>query len=436
MWHTHQRGGGGWYGRHVRSHLRRRLFWALAGTVLLTTLVVGAVMTAVSLGSEGSPWRRQVDQGRAWLGKQLGKTWADPAARDAFAREAASDLDVNVTLQDTSGGVLLVLGADCGPRAMRIPATRDGVEVGAALVCGRAADGTHHWRAIVGLALVVAMFWAASGRVARRIARPLDELAQVARRLGEGDLKARATLACREPDEVGVVAEAVNEMASRIEKQLQDQKELLAGVSHELRTPLARVRLISELGRDGGATPKTFDDLDREVDEMDALVGQLLASARLDFGTLSRQPVEVVDQAVRALERAAVAPELLQAQGAPGAVQADPTLLARALSNLLDNAKRHGGGVAALRLERTADQVRFEVHDSGKGFEPGREATVFEPFQEGGQARADGLGLGLALVRRIARAHGGDAFARNRGGGGAVVGFWLPSGAGPGATGQ
>ena len=78
-----------------------------------------------------------------------------------------------------------------------------------------------------------------------------------------------------------------------------------------MRTPLARIRLVAELARDGGASQKTFDDLDREVEEMDALVGQLLASSRLDFGTLSVKAVAAADQGLRALERAGLTPEKL-----------------------------------------------------------------------------------------------------------------------------
>ena len=107
--------------------------------------------------------------------------------------------------------------------------------------------------------------------------------------------------------------------------------------------------------------------------------------------------------------------------------EGDPTLLARALANLIANATKHGGGVTALRVAaRAPGVIAFEVEDGGRGFAAGEEARVFEAFRRGsGEGGSDGagLGLGLALVARIAKAHGGAATAGNREGGGARVGF-------------
>lgn len=419
----------GWQREHLRlhhkgSHLRRRIFWAMAAAVALTAVTVSLAMMLLS-GLSPSGWTRQMEQGRDGLARHLARLWDDPPARDAFVRGAAEDFKVDVALRDARGATLLAVGQPCERRVFKVDVVREGARLGEALICvphmGFAPE-----RGLATLLLVVGVFWAVSGRTARRIARPLDELAQVARRLGQGDLQARAGKGCHVPGEIGEVAEAVNEMAARIQKQLDDQKELLAAVSHELRTPLARLRLIAELARDGGASQKTWDDLDREVEEMDALVGQLLASSRLDFGTLSLKVVPAADQGLRALERAGVAPERLAVEGV-AEVKADPTLLARALGNLIDNARRHGGGLEQLLIRAEPGRVVFEAHDKGPGFKDGG-AGAFEPFQpENGKGRADGLGLGLKLVRRIARAHGGDATARNREGGGAVVGFWLPA---------
>lgn len=243
----------------------------------------------------------------------------------------------------------------------------------------------------------------------------------VVRRIGGGDLSARTTGGGA--DELGVVADAVNDMAARIQKQLRDQRELLATVSHELRTPLARVRFLTELGRDDGARAKAFDDIEREVEEMDALVAQLLASARVDFDAPARRSLDAREVGARALERAGLAPTLLSVTGDGDAVEADPTLLQRALANLLENAKRHAGGAEALRVEVGPDATRFEVLDRGPGL-PADASSLFDSFRQGPDgASAGGLGLGLSLVRRIARAHGGDAWASPREGGGATIGF-------------
>jgi signal transduction histidine kinase len=408
-------------GRYVRRRLRRRIFAWFTGGIVATAVVVMAVMTLIARVQEPE-WVRTFEKGRSWVGKQFARDWDDPVARERFAREAAGDLSADLELFDASGATLLSIGEACGRHGIDVPIEKDGRALGLARVCWRHPPG-YGWRFPVMLLAGLLAVWMASGRVARRLARPLDELSEVVRRIGEGDLSARAEISCHEPDEIGVVADSVNDMAGRIQKQMADQRELLATVSHELRTPLARVRIISELGRDGGATPKTFDDLDREVEEMDALVGELLASSRVEFGQLARRDLDVKDLGVRALERAGLPPTALTAKGEGSTVHADPTLLQRALANLLDNAKRHGGGADALQVDVGTELTRFEVLDRGPGV-PEDASTLFHKFTRGPNGEnTEGLGLGLALVRRIAEAHGGTAWANRRDGGGAAIGF-------------
>ncbi len=282
------------------------------------------------------------------------------------------------------------------------------------------------------LALLVTglILWTMSSRVSRRLSRPMGELGRVAQELGSGNFAARVQLDRRHRfGEAAALALTINDMAARIERHLAEQRELLAAVSHELRTPLARIRLLTEMARDRGATVKTLDDLDREVMEMDALVGDLLASSRMDFAALSRRPLDAVEAASRALERAGADPTALVVErehdeGGPIPIQADATLLARALANLIDNARRHGGGVEALKVKRANGHVVFEVDDHGEGFVAGEEGRVFEPFYR--RSEQGSLGLGLSLVKRIAEAHGGRAYAANRDVGGAMVGVELP----------
>jgi signal transduction histidine kinase len=273
------------------------------------------------------------------------------------------------------------------------------------------------------------VLWMAAGRIARRIARPLGELLRVTQEIGAGRLSARARLPQRHIGEIALLGRAINDMAARIERQIGDQRELLAGVSHEIRTPLARIRVLIDLGRRGDGAgsggSRTWDELEREVLEIDALVGELLASARLDFAALSVRSLDAREVAARALERAGAPPEILSveasAAGAAGAADlrfdADPTLLARALANLLDNARRHGGGARGLVVGAGDAEVSFEVLDQGPGF---AEGTIPAERPEGS------LGLGLVLVRRIADAHHGKLSLTNRPDGGASARLVIP----------
>lgn len=278
---------------------------------------------------------------------------------------------------------------------------------------------------IAGMALVL---WAASGAIAWRLTLPLAELARVARRLGDGDLEARMGPGSHGARELTAIADAINDMAARIEGQLRDQRELLAAVSHEIRTPLGHLRVLLDTARDRGLAEEVIAPLEREVLEVDALVDQLLASSRLDFGNLERRALDVAVEAARALERLGVDASVLDVQADACVVAADPTLLRSALANLVRNALDHGGGVTGVIVRRTRDgAVEVDVEDAGPGFSADVLPRVFEPFYRGAERAGGSLGLGLSLVDRVARAHGGAARAGNRVGGGARVTLVLPA---------
>ncbi|HXT97700.1 MAG TPA: HAMP domain-containing sensor histidine kinase [Polyangia bacterium] len=322
----------------------------------------------------------------------------------------------------------------------------------------------HPLRALLLFGVPAVVLWFAAGRVARRIARPLYEVTRAAQELGAGNLKARVSATGFGFDETAVLSSAFNEMAARLERQLAEERELLASVSHELRTPLARIRLLVEIARQSAASgertdARTLDEIEHEAIEIDALVGELLASARIEFQAVAPKPLEAIEVARRALERAGEPPGKLEAPPPPIPFAADPTLVGRALANLVDNARKHGSGLdrlivrvggAGLRPAEPvaggggdpsrvpapggpggaeASTVAFEVIDRGRGFAPGDETRVFERFYQGAGADAGShgsLGLGLALVKRIADAHGGRVFAANQPGGGARVVVELP----------
>jgi len=398
-----------------RARMQRRLFAWFGVSIVVTALVVMAVTSVVDR-FRGLSTREQWDNVQALIGAQASHVWDDPRQRDAWASEIAGRLGWSIELDDASGKQISRFGPSTIHWAASAPVVRGGVKVGTVRVHPWPRGGSG-WTVLLALLVAVCTLWAISGRIAWKLAWPLEELTRVARDLGEGRLQSRFDVRFAR-GEVRSLAEVMNGMAERIERQLKDQRELLAAVSHELRTPLARIRLLLELGRGGDTS--VLDQLEHEVLEMDALVGELLASARLDFTAMARVPLDGGDLGARALERAALPSALLEVERTPVSLEGDPTLLQRALSNLLENARVHGGGVTRLRVDSPDGVVRFSVEDGGPGL-PEDGGRAFHPFQRG--EASDGLGLGLALVRRIAEAHGGTAFAENRAEGGARVGF-------------
>jgi len=409
---------------HVRLTLHRRIFVWFGASIVITGLVVGG---ALMLLGPGRGWQRQMEGARQFIAWQFAEAWHDTERRDALARRAAQDFDLDLVLEDSEHRALAAHGQSCRRGEVTTRIEESGRLLGFVRVCARRGPGPHAFRLFVVLAVAGATLWAFSGRIARRLVRPLGELVRVTEAIGEGKLSSRARLDAR-AGEFAALGDAINHMAERIERQIGDQRELLAGVSHEIRSPLARMRVLIELSRSKLASPEALDELDemeKELVEIDALVGELLASSRLDFAALDARRLDARDLASRALERANLDPALLDCVIRDTTLTADPTLLSRALSNLLENAKRHGGGVSALRLRDDGENLEFSVEDAGPGFAAEDLPRVFDSFVRGERGRTGGssLGLGLALVRRIALAHGGDAHAENRPEGGARVGF-------------
>jgi signal transduction histidine kinase len=274
--------------------------------------------------------------------------------------------------------------------------------------------------------------------LSRSITRPLERLTDAAEQFGRGDLSTRSGIHRR--DEVGRLANTFDEMAERIEAARRAERELLANVSHELRTPLARLQLASEmLDAKDDAARKRVDTIREEVDELNRLIGDVLAVSRLELSKLplKKTSLPLRDLAEKARDRAlALEPERVIDVDVPGdvVVPGDEALLSRVLDNLIDNALKYGGEGGPVRLEgrREDGSVLLAVQDRGPGIAADELDKVFDPFFRGDHARAgsaSGFGLGLALARRVAEAHGGSIRALNASGGGARLEVRLPAAA-------
>lgn len=416
--------------RHRRHdfRLQRALFWWFGVTILLTSAVSFGVVRLVS--PDAHSWRKDAERLQGFAAGRFEKVWDDAPARRELVQAVSQAFDASVRVTDAQGAVMEAVGGECRSGSIAIDVERDGRRLGTVHGCLLQYRGFRWTAVLAALSAAFLTIWAATAKLTRRLTRPLQDLTRVTREIGEGKLESRVRLGHHHKGEVGILADSINDMAKRIERQLKDQRELLAGVSHEIRSPLARLRVLAEL-QSGSATSDLHAKIEEEVAEIDDLVGKLLASSRLDFGALELQPLCARDVALRALERAGMPAELLHDGSSRATVRGDATLLARALGNLLENAQHHAGGVERLSLTADDARVSFEVVDRGPGLSDEALARGFDPFfrgnQDGQTASRGALGLGLSLVRRIARAHGGDAgIVNRRDPSGAVATLWLP----------
>lgn len=275
--------------------------------------------------------------------------------------------------------------------------------------------------------------------IARSMGKPVEQLQRAVRRVAAGDLTARigAPLA-QSPDDLGQLARDFDHMANRIESLMERNRWLLRDISHELRSPLARLQLALELGRDQAqpAVQPYFDRASREILRLDELIAEMLALARAEEGAAG-MVLESVDLAELARDRLAEAQMELDNRGLhlillvpeTAVIEGHPVLLGRALDNLISNAIKFSpkGGEIQLRVTPVSEGVEISVEDRGPGVPEAELSQLFSPFYRGSNGlRANGQGLGLAIVERIVQVHGGRCLAANREGGGLRMTLALP----------
>lgn len=208
---------------------------------------------------------------------------------------------------------------------------------------------------------------------------------------------------------------------------LQRERRFVADASHQLRTPLSLLTTELELARRRARSPEELRDALASAAESTARLSRLADSLLLLAGTVDgRLPLKAGELDVADLARGVADRHGVRVEAEPLVVRGDALRLEQALTNMVDNALRYGGGNVTVTAEQVDGHVELHVLDDGPGFPAEFVGRAFERFSRADPASADGSGLGLAIVGAIARAHGGEAHAVNRPRGGADVWVALP----------
>lgn len=296
------------------------------------------------------------------------------------------------------------------------------------------------------LVLVGGLGLLAMGLAAYLLVRPLQNrlfrLGSAVEQLGRGNLNVRADAGS--PDAIGHLAATFNGMTAHIRRLIESQREMTRAVSHELRTPVARLRFGLEMLADiddAGERRNKIEALDRDIDQLDELIDEILTFARLEEGSPSLNFERVMMPAL--MERlhdelttisggiaidideqalASLAPEDQYALGSE-------RYLHRVLQNLVTNALRYAASQVTLRYRVDGDLAVLEVEDDGPGIAPADRERIFKPFarlDESRQRKSGGYGLGLSIVQRIAEWHGGRVTVQEGAMGGALFRMTWP----------
>jgi signal transduction histidine kinase len=302
--------------------------------------------------------------------------------------------------------------------ATAVPILDEGVQVGVVRLTQDVQGVNDNVRNItigllaIGVAALIAGLLLAYG-LAGSLSRPLTRLAGTAKRLGTGDLTARAE-AVGGSTEVEDLGRSFDEMADRLERTVRAQREFVANASHQLRTPLTGMKLRLE-----SATAEAKDEevrrqlvaAEREVDRLSEIVDRLLAMSRqIEEGEPTH--VDLGDVVTRAVarwdDRAKGADTTLRSSGDGGIAQGNPSDLDQILDNLIDNALSYAPGEITVESGGVGGSVFVAVQDRGPGIPEPELAKVSERFYRGQGAPTGGSGLGLAIARDLAEKWGGD----------------------------
>ncbi|HEY9374779.1 HAMP domain-containing sensor histidine kinase [Streptomyces sp.] len=290
--------------------------------------------------------------------------------------------------------------------------------------------------ALLGLSIIAFAFGYA---MAGRVLSPLGRITRTARQVAGSDLARRIELDGPD-DELKELADTFDEMLERLERAFTAQQRFVANASHELRTPLAINRTLLEVHLSDPGAPVELQQLGKTLlatnERSEQLVEGLLLLARSDNQIVERKPVDLAEVASRAIDQVRAEADAkgveFRGEQAPALVQGNGVLLERIALNLIQNAVRYNiaeNGWAEVTTETQHGQAVLVVTNTGPVVPAYEIDNLFEPFRRLRQERTGsdkGVGLGLSIVRSVARAHGGRIIAEPREGGGLVMRVTLP----------
>lgn len=285
--------------------------------------------------------------------------------------------------------------------------------------------GFEPWRrfAMLWLVLAVAAVAPFAWALAHRLAKPIGAFAAAAERLGR-DPRA-PPIALTGPAEIADAAAAFNQMQARLNRYVDDRSTLIAAIAHDLRTPLMRLELRLE-----GASERIRRACQNDIRDMEAMIAATLAFVRDSTEPAGRRPLDLRSLAETVTDDLSDCGQAVSlAPGGTIVLDGNPAALKAMLSNLICNAVKYAGH-AEVSLSHDQGQAVIEVRDDGPGIPAEDLDRVFEPFFRGERSRnrdTGGIGLGLASVRAVARAHGGDVVVANRPEGGLSARVTLPA---------
>jgi two-component system, OmpR family, sensor kinase len=347
---------------------------------------------------------------------------------DALARDRRSSVDLFVPPLNESLRLTVARAHDDGEDYTVI--------VGASLQQRDATLADLRGLLLVGGAVALLLASLAGYGVASGALRPVEHMRRRAAEIAVDEPRGQRLPVPATGDEIARLGATLNAMLERNERAFERERAFTADASHELRTPLAILKTELDLAREGprsrAALEAALESASEETDRLVRLAENLLVLARADAAQLPirAEQTDLGELVRRVAERFATQASTIQVSVPDAAVHAlvDPLRVEQALSNMIDNALRYGGGgQIVVRLDQLDDHLELHVLDAGDGFPETIEASAFDRFvrADHGDVRG-GTGLGLSIVAAIARSHDGSAHARNRPGGGADVFIALP----------